>query len=85
MAVHDAMGGESKKAKSAIPINATSRMSRSRMQLKEPLDMSNERYLMELKSRQLTAEGIDYLADNIVSHDLYCTYLSIGVCTDCFY
>lgn len=37
------------------------------MQLKDPLDMSNVRYLEALKSRQKTAEGIDYLTDNIVS------------------
>ena len=58
------------KARSAIPANATARMSRSRMQLKDPLDMSNPQYLEALKSRQKTAEGIDYLNDNIVSSAL---------------
>lgn len=59
-----------KKSRSAIPANATSRMTRSRMQLKDPLDMSNLQYLEALKSRQKTAEGMDYLADNIVSTKL---------------
>lgn len=55
------------KSKSAVPINATARVSKSRMHLKDPLDMSNIRYLEALKSRQQTAPGMDYLNDNIVS------------------
>lgn len=58
------------KSRSAIPANATSRMSRSRMHLKDPLDMDNTQYLEALKSRQKTAEGINYQADNIVSTKL---------------
>jgi len=59
-----------KKSRSAVPANATSRTSRSRMTLKEQLDMSNPLYLEALKSRQRTAEagGLpDYVNDNIVS------------------
>ncbi|XP_067938136.1 uncharacterized protein FLJ43738-like [Watersipora subatra] len=52
-------------SKSAIPVIATARPTRSRVQLKEPLDMSNNRYLEALKSRQMTAEGMDCLTDNI--------------------
>ena len=68
------------KARSAIPANATARMSRSRMQLKDPLDMSNPQYLEALKSRQKTAEGIDYLNDNIVSSAFKIVFLLL-LCT----
>lgn len=65
--VADEIMANEKKAKSAVPVNATSRPTRSRVQLKDPLDMSNARYLEVLKSRQMTAGTIDYINDNIVS------------------
>lgn len=66
LATEEAMHSQ-QKSKSALPLDATARSSRSRMKLKDPLDMANPRYLEVLKSRQLTAGDMDYLNDNIVS------------------